>query len=306
MADRKLHLADTLHRLWPSIDQARFMTIEESSVLTDDQVRLSTTVISPSAESRGVIQFHAGTVIRKEYYLKFGKYLAEQGFVVVLFDYRGVGGSRPVSLRGFEASISDWGLKDASAVLSWIKSTYPHIPVHLFAHSMGGQIIGLMHNWHLFDKIIAVATSSGNWHNFKPSYRRKIRLSSNVFFPVMLRIYDYVPARYGLGYDWPRGVAEDWWRNSQQNSLMADFMQKKLGATHFHEINKTIHAFWLSDDHMATPKTIPNYQKSYPHANVITRLITPEEYGFDAIGHFGLFKEWSKGPLWEDVISALL
>ena len=177
------------------------MTIEKSSVITKDQFRLATTVISPTAHVTGVIQFHAGTVIRKEYYLKFGKYLAEQGFIVVLFDYRGVGGSRLASLRGFKASISDWGVNDATAVLSWIKATYPDLPVHLFAHSMGGQIIGLMHNWYLFDKIIAVATSSGNWHNFKPSYRRKIRLSSNVFFPIMLRIFDYVPGRYGLGYD---------------------------------------------------------------------------------------------------------
>ena len=306
MADHKLYPSYLIYRLWSAIDQTGFLMIEESSVVTKDGVRLSTTVISPTMEARGVIQFHAGTVIRKEYYLKFGRYLAEQGYVVVLFDYRGVGGSRPVSLRGYEASISDWGIKDGSAVLSWIRSTYPQLPVHLFAHSMGGQILGLMDNWHLFDKLIVVASSSGNWHNFKPSYRRKIRLSSNLFFPITLRLYDFVPGRFGLGQDWPRGVAEDWWRNSQEDSLMADFMQRKLGSTHFKDVNKKIHAFWLSDDHMATPKTIPNYQKSYPNAKVITRLITPDEYGFESIGHFGLFKEWSKGQLWEDVLSPLL
>ncbi len=278
------------------------MTIEESSVITSDQVHLSTLVITPDITSKGVIQCHAGTVVRKEYYLKFGKYLAEQGYVVVLFDYRGVGGSRPSSLKGYDASISDWGAKDASAVLSWITSTYPGLPIHLFAHSMGGQIIGLMDNWHLFDKMIVVASSSGNWHNFQPSYRRKIRLSSNIFFPINLKLLGYVSGRFGLGHDWPRGVAEDWWRNSQQDGLMADYMNNKIEKTYYKDVDKEIEAIWFSDDHMATPRTIPNYQKSYPNAKVRTRLISPDEYGFKTIGHFGLFKEWSKGKLWEDVV----
>ncbi len=279
--------------------------VRDLFITTSDGVDLSTTILSPSIAPKGVIQFHAGTVMRKEYYLKFGKYLSEQGYVVVLFDYRGVGASRPANLKGYAASISDWGLYDATAVLNWIKKEYPDLPVHLFAHSMGGQILGLMSNWSLFDKITVVASSSGNWNNFKPSYRRKISLSSNMFFPINLKLFGYVPGRFGLGHDWPRGVAEDWWRNSQQNSLMADYMNRKLENTFYKEVDKRITAIFFADDHMATPLTIPNFQKSFPNSNVTTRLIEPSEYNFESIGHFGLFKKWSQGKLWEDMLKTL-
>lgn len=277
---------------------------EELTIVTQDDIHLSTLLISPSVEPLGVVQFHAGTVIRKEFYLKFARFLSDQGFIVVLFDYRGVGGSRPTSLRRFNASIYDWGRKDATAVLDWIKDKYPHLPIHLFAHSMGGQIIGLMYNWPLFEKIVVVASSSGNWHNFDSSYRRKISISTNLMFPINLFLFGYVPGRFGLGQDWPKGVAKDWWKNSQENGLMADHLTAKHGNVYYKVIDKKIDAYFIEDDHMATTATIPNFQKSYPNSTVTTILLKPFDYQFDSIGHFGLFKDWSKGKLWSDVISS--
>jgi len=271
-------------------------------ILTTDNQALSAIVLTPeNTNPKAVIQFHAGTVIRKEFYLKFCTYLAEEGFVVVLFDYRGVGESKPSNLQGFEASISDWGRKDAPGVLDWIKKNYPILPVHLLAHSMGGQILGLMPNWNLFDKIMVLASSSGNWNNFESSYQRKVKWSSNIFFPIMIPIFGYAPGNFGLGQDWPKGVAHEWWKNSRQNSLMAHFMQSKFSDTYYKSIDKKITAWFFPTDIMATAKTIPNFQKSYPNALVTNHIIQPTDYGLDSIGHFGLFKEKTKGKLWEEV-----
>jgi len=281
------------------------LAIDNVSIRADDGLELAATIVSPQSPPQAVIQFHAGTVIRKEFYFKFATYLAECDYVVVLFDYRGVGGSRPAHLKGFQAAISDWGEKDAPAVTAWIKRQYPDLSIYLFAHSMGGQLIGLMYNWSLFEKITVVASSSGNWHNFKPSYYRRVKWSTELSFSINLRLLGYVPGRFGLGQDWPKGVAKDWWYNSRQNGLMADYMDKKCENTYYREIDKGIAAYFISDDHMATPRTIPNYARSYPNANVITHLIEPSSYDFEEIGHFGLFKEWSKGKLWDDVISSL-
>ena len=111
---------------------------KEIFIACEDGQQLGALVLQhPDQVVKAVIQFHSGTVVKKEYYLKYAKYLCDLGFIVVLFDYRGVGGSRPKSLRGFKASISDWGRKDAPAVLNWIKQTYPGLPIYLFAHSMG-------------------------------------------------------------------------------------------------------------------------------------------------------------------------
>lgn len=268
-----------------------------------DGQELDALVLVPEQRlTKAVVQFHSGTVVKKEYYLKYGQYLCDLGFVVVLFDYRGVGGSRPKSLRGFSASISDWGCKDAPAILNWIKDTYKDLPTYLFAHSMGGQILGLMPNWNLFDKIIFLASSSGNWNNFEKTYQNKIKRSSNLFFPFVLPLFGYAPGRFGLGEDWPKGVTQDWWYNSRNNGLMAEYMQSKYSNTYYKNINSSIRAIFLADDHMATARTVPNIRKSYPSAEVIVDVIRPEQFDLDKIGHFGLFKDWTRGELWDYVV----
>ena len=158
---------------------------------------------------------------------------------------------------------------------------------------MGGQILGLMDNWQAFDKIILLASSSGNWHNFKSSLRAKVTLSTNLFFPVCLRTLGYVPGIFGLGQDWPKGVANEWWDNSKNDFLMAESMKRWHANTEFDKIDRTIHAIFFNDDPMATPRTIPNIAQSYPSANVLTSLIKPKEYNLIEIGHFGIFKSYS-------------
>lgn len=278
--------------------------LNERKIITKDGVELAATILTPEDIPKAVIQFHAGTVIRQEFYFKFAQFLCDQGFVVVLFDYRGVGRSRPVSLRGFKASIDDWGLKDASAVLGWIQRTYFKLPIYLFAHSMGGQLLGLMPSWKTYDKVIVVASSSGNWNNFEKAHGRKVKLSTNLFFALSLKFFGYIPGRFGLGQDWPRGIAEDWSANSRKNSLMSDYMHDKIGRTYYEEVDYDIHAFFFEDDPMATPKTLPNYQLTFPNAKVVTHMIKPATYNFKNIGHFGLFKERTKGKLWEDIIKS--
>ncbi len=278
--------------------------IEQTSIRIPaaDGFELSAVVLSPKdIPVRANIQFHAGTVIKKEFYLKMCSFLASKGYRIILFDYRGVGASKPDSLRGFNASISDWGRKDARGVLDWIKNEYPEVPTHLFAHSMGGQLLGLMSNWNMLDKVIVVASSSGNYHNFEPSYRRKVKWSSNIFFPIILPIWGYAPGIFGLGEDWPKGVAEEWWKNSRGNTLMAHYMEHQFSDTHYRTVDKEITAWFFPDDIMATPKTLPNYQKSYPNAKVNAYTIRPASCNLKEIGHFGVFKEKSKDTLWEEL-----
>ena len=47
--------------------------------------------------------------VKRRYYDAFAQYLAARGISVVTFDYRGIGESRPASLRGFDATMLDWG-----------------------------------------------------------------------------------------------------------------------------------------------------------------------------------------------------
>jgi len=88
--------------------------------------------------------------------------------------------------------------------------------------------------------------------------------------------------------------------------LMAEYLSGKVQNTFYKDIDKKITAYFISDDHMATLKTIPNFQKSYPHAQVVVENLEPSNYDLKTIGHFGIFKDWTKGKLWKDVAESLL
>ena len=238
-------------------------------IIASDGIVIAATLLSPTdKEVRAVIQFHSGTVIRKEFYLKFCSYLCDCGYIVILFDYRGVGASRPVNLRGFKASISDWGQKDATSVLNWIRNKYPDTPIHLLAHSMGGQLMGLMPNWAEFDKITVLASSVGNWNRFSPAYKRKAKWSSLLLFPITLPLFGYAPGIFGLGQDWPKEVALEWSEISRRELLISEYMDGIHGHTEYHRIDKSIVAIFFEDDHMATPLTVNDFGLYLSSANV--------------------------------------
>jgi len=283
------------------------MNHRKVEITTKDGVAITALIVnSESKKTKGVIQFHSGTVTIKEFYLKLAVFLSKNGYTVILFDYRGVGESRPKNLKGYEASISDWGKYDAEAVTNWINQEYPRLPIHLLAHSMGGQIYGLMESWNSFDKVILLTTSSGNYNKFSPTlYRLKIKWPVKLLLPIMLRIFDYAPGFIGLGQDWPKGIAIDWMKNSRNNGLMPDYLNAKSGRSYYDEITKKITALYFSDDNMSTLATKSELPKAYPNADLNIRTINPADVGLKSIGHFGIFKNKAKERLWPMILGMI-
>ena len=72
------------------------------------------------AANRPVVIVNPATSVRCRYYTRFADHLFAHGADVILYDYRGIGESRPASLRGFDASWSDWGALDFEAVLQYL------------------------------------------------------------------------------------------------------------------------------------------------------------------------------------------
>ncbi len=67
--------------------------------------------------ARPVVIINPATSVRCRYYFRFADFLFNNGFDVIAYDYRGIGESRPESLRGFDAGWLDWGRLDFEAVL---------------------------------------------------------------------------------------------------------------------------------------------------------------------------------------------
>ncbi len=86
---------------------------------------------------------NAGAGIVCAYYERFAAWLAASGTPTLVYDYRGIGGSKPATLRGFEATVEDWGRLDCSGALAWLEARYPAAERLVVGHSVGGFVTGL-------------------------------------------------------------------------------------------------------------------------------------------------------------------
>ena len=80
--------------------------------------------------------------VQQSYYQAFARWLAEHGYGVTTFDYRGHGLSLQGPLRDAKADLLDWA-KDCELVAAQLKQQFPEQPLIWIGHSVGSQLPGL-------------------------------------------------------------------------------------------------------------------------------------------------------------------
>src|SRR5256885_8309792 len=106
-----------------------------------DGHRLGATLFRPEAGNGRALQINAAAGVKQEYYGNFAAYLAERGFTVLTFDYRGIG--RSGSFRLKNARMRDWAELDAAAALDFLGKNFP-AKLMAIGHSFGGQSFALI------------------------------------------------------------------------------------------------------------------------------------------------------------------
>src|SRR5262249_34312062 len=119
---------------------------QDTTIVARDGLALGATVYSPQAAPRGAVLINSATAVPRRIYRGFATYLAQQGFTALTYDYRGTGGSRPASLRGFPARMRDWAALDVAAAIDHMRTVWPTLPLAVAGHSFGGQALGLVPN----------------------------------------------------------------------------------------------------------------------------------------------------------------
>ncbi|TAH18670.1 MAG: alpha/beta fold hydrolase [Cytophagales bacterium] len=271
---------------------------EKLKIKCVDGYELSAILLQPT-EPKAVVQFNGGTGIVKEFYLNFLTHIASCGYVVLLYDYRGIGESRPASLKNFDAKMSDWGKKDMTDTLAWLNERFPDLPKLLMGHSMGGQQIGMMHNHHLLKGALLIATSTGVISSITKPYRHYASLMFNIYTPLVTAIFGYVPLKVlGAGEDLPKYIASEWisWCNNKH--YLFDFIGKTLHDTHYDKVEMPIHAYIIEDDPIANSDSVADLLSGYKNAKISTEFIKVADYQTKNIGHLGLFSRKFKENLW--------
>jgi predicted alpha/beta hydrolase len=236
--------------------------------------------------------------VAQKFYTQFAQWLAQQGYHVTTFDYRGIGYSAPRSLRGYPMSIFDWARHDCATVIDLVKSEVPNVPLHWIGHSLGGQLIGLIPNRDRIDRVITVATGTGYW--LENTWRTKTVVWWLWFFmvPLALRTAGYFPGkRLRKVGDLPFGVMQQWRRWCLNREYVVGAEGDEVRAD-YASVRAPMLSLSFTDDEMMSAKGIKSLHGLYANAPVEYRRIAPREIGARHIGHFGFFRPQFEQTLW--------
>lgn len=261
----------------------------------------ATTFGDPGAARAGVVIVPA-MGIDQRYYAPFAAWLAEQGFFVTAFDYRGTGGSRPPqfrdSLRGFEADVRTWATQDVPAVVDFVAEQVPGRPLLWVGHSLGGQILGLVPNRARVQAMVTVACGSGYWRHNSLMLRASVWWLWFFAAPLSIRLLGYFPGRRlrKIG-DLPAGVMRQWraWCLDRDYvvGVEGDAVRRDYAA-----LTTPILSLSFADDEYMSARNIESIHSFYAGAPREMKRLHPSELGLKRIGHFGFFRRAQADRLW--------
>lgn len=273
---------------------------EERIIVAADGCRLAATLYRAGAADT-VVVVNSATAVPRGFYRRFARYLQRHGWHAVTWDYRGIGGSKPRSLRGFDARMRDWALLDMTAVVDWIGRELA--PGRLFAvgHSFGGQTLGMIENAHRVDAMVGVSAQSGHWAVQGGREPQKVRFLVTVLMPTLARLFGYFPwSLLGRGEDLPKGVALEWARWCRNRNYLLD--DDTLPLERYETFAAPVLAYSIDDDYWGTSRAVDEMMRAY--GDVTRRHLRPSDYGLERLGHMGFFRE-SAEPIWREAIAWL-
>ncbi|MEM9595932.1 MAG: alpha/beta fold hydrolase [Acidobacteriota bacterium] len=265
-----------------------------------DGVPLAATLFEPSEANGAVVQIHSATAVARGIYVKYARHLAERGFVVLTFDYRGTGDSLRGHIRDFRGRMRHWGERDVASVIAWVADTYPDHRHLCVAHSVGGQILGLAENCHRLEAVFAVAAQWGSW-TLWPAPRRWLHKGLfHVVAPAASAVAGYFPGRIlGMG-NLPKTVGMDWMRWCRSEHYIVDDEGRPL-RPHFHRLRARVRWTGFRDDPVfGPPRAIAHMATVYPNASSEVVLVDPKAGGLGSVGHFGFFRSRFRDTLWRE------
>lgn len=264
-----------------------------------DGFALSVSCFIPKHFNNKVVLINSATGVRQEYYHDFATWLSEQGFRVYTYDYRGIGRSKPQTLKGFQTTMHEWGTLDYHSVLKYLFSAFPDSHFTVIGHSVGGQIVGMSPLSENLDSLITVAAQTPYWRN----YPQKIKLIAfwYLMIPSMTKLFGYFPAAaLRLFQDLPSGVARQWARWAKSDRYLFDelpYMKDRFAGLHQPALMIS-----FSDDKLAPIRAVLQLMSYFKNVKWSHLHIKPEDIAQQEIGHFSFFKKRNAAAFWGETI----
>ena len=279
------------------------------SLTAADGYQLAATVSTPerpalASDGRAAwIVIGSATAVPRGFYAKFAQYAASCGLHVIATDYRGCGGSKPASLRGFDMQYADWSRLDLAAAIDYAQARGP---VWLVGHSLAGHALGQLPDPGKLQAAIVCAAGAG-WHGHMPALEAaKAWAMWHLLGPVTTRIWGYHPmSKFGMGEDLPMGVYRDWKRWCQFPSYSFDDPAAAHITQGFDRVTLPLATVNTTDDWWALPSSRNAFFKHFKSTRFEPMDFAPAQLGVQAVGHMGYFRANVGRVLWPRMLTWL-
>lgn len=273
--------------------------MENITIIAADGYRLSALYARPVGESTGTIVLSSATGIKKEYYINFSRFLVQNGYKVLLYDYRGIGGSAPVDLKTCSCFMHEWGTLDMNAVLNYLVQEKRLTDIIWVGHSVGAQLVGFIEHREHIRKVIAINAAFGYWRYFP--FPVKWSIWGLWFFigPLMVRIYGYgAMKKIGWGENLGKNMMKEWREWCLSKDYFTGMLNRKLNMDKFYDFTIPITAVYTSDDYIANDKTVPLMMNFFPNSPQAMFKLSVTENTIHKVGHTGIFRKKFENDLW--------
>lgn len=237
------------------------------------------------------------TGVPQRFYRRMADYMSQRGVSVLTLDYRGIGLSKPDTLKGFGADQMDW-VADLAAGVEHMGDG--KVPLYMVGHSLGGHLFGLLPNHHKVSGLYTFATGAG-WHgHMSTGERLKAVVMWNTLAPLLAATKGYLAwSVIGMGEDLPLKVYQQWRRWCQNPHYFFDDPQMAATVARYREVCTPIVAANATDDAWAPPKSRDAFMGAgYVNAPWKGIDLTPQGLRVRHIGHMGYFRPGAES-LWQ-------
>ena len=132
-------------------------------------------------ENKSPILFAPNIGIKQSYYRNFCQWLCQQGHPVLSFDFNGIGESLKESPAKSTAAIRYWGEYDLPAAIDCLLEKTLAKKIILVGHGVGGQLMGLSHNYDKLSHVVGIASSAGFIGNMQGLFKWKAWFFFNIY-----------------------------------------------------------------------------------------------------------------------------
>lgn len=262
----------------------------------EDGTKISATHYGYSGLPLVIVSSAVGT--NRGYYANFAKYLVENNFQVITFDYRGTGDSK-VKNSDPSVSLTNWGEQDLSTIIDWASANAQHSTLLLVGHSIAGQVFPLAKNKEKITAAYFVASQTASSAYWTGSHKLSVKLFWNLMLPATTSITGKLPAwAYGGKQSLPKHLAVEWAKwGKHKNGVLQDCQER---AKAFKGVQIPLRFISMSDDKLLAPKrAVEKLVEQYGSPKKEHFHWYPDEFGQKTIGHFGFFRSYN-AEMWQD------